>query len=217
DLPSFYYVTPIPADWTESKAESKLREYNRSKLLLLSIHEALPGHYTQLEYANRVHPEWRRLVRSVYGDGAYVEGWAQYAEEMMLEQGIADPDDPGMALTFKKEELRIAANAIMDIRLHTEGMTEKQAIDLMVRDTFQERAEAEGKLRRARLTSCQLATYFVGWSAWRRLRQEVEAARGASFDLRAFHDEALAQGAIPLDALRMLLLSDEVGGAAPAR
>ncbi len=217
DLPSFYYVTPIPADWTESKAEPKLREYNRSKLLLLSIHEALPGRATQLEYANRVHPEWRRVVRGVYGDGAYVEGWAQYAEEMMLEQGIADPDDPGMALTFKMEELRIAANAIIDIRLHTEGMTDKQAIDLMVRDTFQERAEAERKLLRARLTSCQLTACFVGWEAWRRLRQEVEAARGASFDLRAFHDEALTQGAIPLDALRTLLLGDEVGGAAPAR
>ncbi len=217
DLQSLYYVTPIPPDWPDSKAESKLREYNRRKLLLLSIHEALPGHYTQLEYANRVRPEWRRLLRSVYGDGAYVEGWAQYAEEMMLEQGIVDRDDPGVALTFKKEELRIAANAIIDIRLHTAGMTEKEAMDLMTRDTFQERVEAEGKLRRARLSSCQLPTYFVGWNAWRRLRRDVEAARGRAFDLRAFHDAALAPGAIPLDALRTFLLEDGTGGAVSER
>src|SRR5712692_5364577 len=113
DLHSFYYVPPIPPDWPADQAESKLREYNRYKLLLLSIHEALPGHYTQLEYANRVRPEWRRIVRSVYGSGAYVEGWAQYAEEMMLEQGIADRGDPAMDLTFKKEELRIVANAVL--------------------------------------------------------------------------------------------------------
>ena len=136
---------------------------------------------------------------------------------MMLEEGIADRDDPGMALTFRKEELRIAANAIIDIRLHTTGMTEKEAMDLMTRDTFQERVEAEAKLRRARLSSCQLPSYFVGWNAWRRLRRDVEAARGSSFDLRAFHDDVLARGAIPLDALRTLVLGDEAGDATSTR
>ncbi len=143
-------------------------------------------------------------MRSVNGSGAYVEGWAQYAEEMMLEQGIADRGDPAMDLTFKKEELRIVANAVLDIRLHTAGMTDRQALDLMIRDTFQERAEAEGKLRR----------YYVGWQGWRRLRRDAEAARGASFDLRAFHDEVLSYGAIPLGALRRLVLED--AGASPA-
>jgi len=144
----------------------------------------------------------------------HVEGWAQYAEEMMLELGIADRSDPSMDLTFKKEELRIVANAVLDIRLHTAGMTDRQALDLMIRDTFQERAEAEGKLRRARLSSCQLATYYVGWQGWRRLRRDAEAARGASFDLRAFHDEVLSYGAIPLGALRRLVLG-EAGPTAP--
>lgn len=207
-LSSFFYVTPIPADWPDAKAISKLREYNRHKLLLLTIHEALPGHYTQLEYANRVRPEWRRVLRSVYGNNAYVEGWAQYAEEMMLDQGIVDRDDPKIRLTFKKEELRILANVILDIRLHTMSMTEREAINLMVRDTFQERAEAEAKLRRARLSSCQLATYYLGWSGWRRIRRDIEAARGDRFDLQSFHDEVLSYGAIPLASLRQLLLGD---------
>src|SRR5262249_35901030 len=89
-LKSLYYVTRIPKEWTKEKAEGKLREYNHYKLLLLSLHEALPGHYTQLEYANRVQPEWRRLLRSLYGNNAYIEGWAQYAEQVMLEEGFHD-------------------------------------------------------------------------------------------------------------------------------
>jgi Bacterial protein of unknown function (DUF885) len=208
-LRSLYYVTPIPDDWPDAKAESKLREYNRYKLLLLSMHEAMPGHYTQLEYANRVQPEWRRLVRSVYGNNAYIEGWAQYAEEVMLQAGIVDPADPKMKLTFMKEELRVLANAILDIRLHTLGMTDQQALDLMTKRAFQESQEAEGKLRRAKLSSAQLPTYYIGWRDWRRLRQDVETARGASFDLRAYHDEVLSRGAIPMSALRHLMLPSE--------
>jgi uncharacterized protein (DUF885 family) len=205
-LRSLYYVTPIPKEWPQEKAESKLREYNRYKLLLLSMHEGLPGHYTQLEYANRVQPEWRRVLRSIFGSGPYIEGWAQYAEEVMLERGFHDGKDPKMTLTFRKEELRVLANAILDVRLHTRGMTDQQALDLMMKDAFQERQEAEGKLRRAKLSSAQLPTYFVGWQAWRGLRRDVEAARGAAFDLRAYHDEVLSYGAIPMRALRRLVL-----------
>ena len=207
-LKSLYYVTPIPKEWTAEKAEAKLREYNRYKLLLLSLHEALPGHYTQLEYANRVQPEGRRLLRSVYGNNAYIEGWAQYAEEVMVEQGFHDGRDPRMELTFKKEELRVLANAILDVRLHTLGMSDREALDLMIKDTFQERPEAEGKLRRAKLSSTQLPTYFVGWQAWRRLRHDTQAARGAAFDLRAYHDEVLSYGSIPMGALRRLVLGE---------
>jgi uncharacterized protein (DUF885 family) len=208
-LKSLYYVTSIPKDWTDAKADSKLREYNRYKLLLLSMHEAMPGHYTQLEYANRVKPEWRRVLRSVYGNNAYIEGWAQYAEEVMLELGFHDGSDPRMVLTFRKEELRVLANAILDVRLHVLGMSDKEALDLMMKSTFQEKTEAEGKLRRAKLSSTQLPTYYVGWRAWRALRRDVEERRGASFDLRAYHDEVLGYGAIPMDALRRQVLGTE--------
>ena len=208
-LKSLYYVTPIPKDWPEERADSKLREYNRYKLLLLSMHEAMPGHYTQLEYANRVQPEWRRVLRSVYGNNAYIEGWAQYAEQVMLELGFHDGSDPRMVLTFRKEELRVLANAILDVRLHVLGMSDKEALDLMMKSTFQEKTEAKEKLRRAKLSSTQLPTYYVGWRAWRALRKDAEARRGASFDLRAYHDEVLGYGAIPMDALRRQVLGTE--------
>jgi uncharacterized protein (DUF885 family) len=202
-LGAFYWVTPIPANWPADRVESKLREYNIYKLKLLTIHEAMPGHYVQIEMANDVEPASRRLLRSVYGNGAYIEGWAQYATQMMLEQGFAN-HSPEMDLTFAKEELRVVANAILDIRLQMLNMTDEDALDLMMKQTFQEKEEATAKLQRAKLTSCQLPMYFVGWRGWNRVRDEQQKAKGSSFNLAAFHDTALAQGAVPLPVLGRL-------------
>lgn len=207
-LGAYYWLTPIPADWPRERVESKLREYNYYGLKLLTLHEAMPGHYVQFEYANRVQPEARRLLRSLYGNGPYIEGWAVYATEAMLEAGYLDRN-PELRLTFLKQQLRMIANAILDVRLHALGMSEQQALDLMIHDTFQEREEAAAKLRRAQLSSCQLPTYFVGWRDWRRLRDLYKAHRGAAFDLGEFHAKALERGAVPLPILTKLLTGEE--------
>src|SRR5579883_152681 len=203
-LGAFYWITPIPQDWPAERAESKLREYNFYKLKLLTIHEAMPGHYVQMQIAYDVEPAPRRLLRSIYGNGPYIEGWAQYAEQMMLDSGFLDKS-PEMALTFAKEELRVIANAILDVRLQMLGMTDQEALDLMEKQAFQEKEEAEGKLLRAKLSSAQLPTYFVGWRGWLRARDDYRKAKGAAFSLAAFHDTALKQGAVPLPALAKLL------------
>jgi len=205
ELGAYYWLTPIPPDWPKERIESKLREYNFYGLKLLTIHEAMPGHYVQFEYANRVTPEPRRLLRAIWGNGPYVEGWAVYATEMMLDEGYLD-HSPELRLTFLKQALRVLANAILDVRLHTKGMTDEEALSLMIDKTFQEREEAEGKLVRAKLSSCQLPTYFVGWRDWRELRQVYEKARGDAFSLAEFHRRALETGAVPAPALRELLL-----------
>jgi uncharacterized protein (DUF885 family) len=202
-LGAFYWVTPIPAAWPEERVASKLREYNFYKLKLLTIHEAMPGHYVQFEFANAVEPNSRRILRGVYGSGPYIEGWAQYATRAMLDAGFGK--SPAMELTFLKEELRVLANAILDIRLHMLDMTDQQALDLMQSLTFQEREEATAKLRRAKLSSCQLPTYYVGWRAWTRAREEYRKKKGAAFHLTEFHNRALRQGAVPLAALGDLL------------
>lgn len=206
-LGAYYWLTPIPADWPPERIQSKLREYNYYGLKLLTIHEAMPGHYVQFEYANRVQPEQRRLLRSLYGNGPYIEGWAVYATEAMLEAGYLN-GSPELRLTFLKQQLRMIANAILDVRLHTLGMSEQQALDLMIRDTFQEREEATAKLRRAQLSSCQLPTYFVGWRDWRRLRERYRANKGAEFNLGEFHEAALRAGAVPLPILATLLTGE---------
>ena len=202
-LGAFYWITPIPPDWPKERAESKLREYNYYKLKLLTIHEAMPGHYVQMEIANNVQPESRRVLRSVDGNGPYIEGWGEYATQMMLDQGFLG-HSPEMALTFAKEKLRVIANAILDVRLHMLDMTDQEALDLMEKQTFQEEEEATEKLQRAKLSSCQLPMYFVGWSAWLRVREQYQQ-KHASSSLSGFHDWALRAGAVPLPALTRLL------------
>ena len=205
-LGAFYWVTPIPAEWPNERAESKLREYNFYKLKLLTIHEAIPGHYVQGEIANDVQPKSRRVLRSIFGNGPYIEGWAQYATQMMLDEGFLD-HSPELALTFAKEELRVIANAIIDIRLHSRNMTDQEALDLMEKMTFQESEEANGKLQRAKLSSCQLPTYFLGWRGWLGVREQYRQSRGAFYSLEKFNDKALEQGAVPLKMLGPLLES----------
>jgi uncharacterized protein (DUF885 family) len=203
-LGAFYWITPLPADWPRARVESKLREYNFYKLKLLTMHEAIPGHAAQFAYANRLEPAGRRLLRSVYGNGPYVEGWAQYATQMMLDEGFLG-NSRELRLTFYKERMRVLADAILDIRLHTAGMTDQEALEFIERDTFQEAEEAQAKLQRAKLSSCQLPAYYIGWKGWDQARDEYRRMKGAQFGLAQFNDAALQEGAVPLPLLRGLL------------
>jgi uncharacterized protein (DUF885 family) len=205
-LGAFYWLTPIPPEWPDARKESKLREYNFYGLKLLTIHEAIPGHYLQFEYANSIESKNRRLLRAVFGNGPYVEGWAVYATETMLDEGYLN-SDPALRLVFLKQQLRMIANAILDIRMHTMNMTEEEAMRLMLDQTFQEKEEAAGKLTRVKLSSVQLCTYFTGWREWRKLREKVQQAQGASFNLAEFHGKALHAGAVPMPALERIMLA----------
>ena len=205
-LGAFYWLTPIPASMEPARAESKLREYNFYGLKLLTIHEALPGHYLQFEYANRVAPDTRRLLRAVFGNNPYTEGWAVYATKLMIEQGYLD-NDPELLLTWHKQYLRAVANAILDVRMQTGAMTDEEAMDLMVNQTFQENEEATAKLQRVKLSSTQLPTYFTGYRAWLKLREKVKQERGDKFNLAEFHEQALATGAVPMPALERIVMA----------
>lgn len=203
-LGAFYWVTPIPADWPEARVESKLREYNRSMMQHLSVHEAMPGHYVQAEYANDVEPPSRRLLRNLYANNPYVEGWAVYVQQVMADQGYR-ADNPGFQLTLRKQLLRVLANTILDIRLQTLGMSDEEAIALMTQRTYQETEEATAKLQRAKLSSCQLPTYYAGLQGWLGVRERYRARQGSAFALKTFHERALKEGAVPLPALETLL------------
>ncbi|MSV35417.1 MAG: DUF885 domain-containing protein [Bryobacterales bacterium] len=203
-LGAFYWVTPIPKTWTRERIESKLREYNRFGMEHLTVHEAMPGHYVQLEYANDVQPRSRAALRAIFGNGPYVEGWAVYTQQVMSEQGYM-ADQPGFKLTFYKQLLRVLANTILDIRLQTMNMTEQQALDLMIKDTYQEKEEATAKLQRAQLSSCQLPMYFAGWKGWLEARGRIQKKQGSGFSLRDFHERALKESAVPLPVLNKLL------------
>jgi uncharacterized protein (DUF885 family) len=203
-LGAFYWITPIPKDWPRNRVESKLREYNDYGLQELTIHEAMPGHYVQLEYANDVQPVSRRLLRNVFANTPYVEGWAVYTQQLMSDEGYLG-NSKALRLTFLKQILRVLANTILDVRLQTMGMTDQAALDLMIRDTYQEKEEATAKLQRAQLSSCQLPTYFAGWKGWLEVREHEKQRRGSAFSLREFHERALKESAVPLPVLDRLL------------
>jgi len=200
-----YWVTPVDPKMSATKADSKLREYNNYALKWLTIHEALPGHYVQAEHADDVQPTSRRVLRALLGNGPYVEGWAEYIADVMTEEGYLD-HSPKFLLIRRKIMLRAIANTILDIRLQTMNMTDQEAMDLMLNETFQTQAEAEGKLQRAKLSSTQLPTYFTGSRQWWELRKKYQAAKGDSFTLEEFHNKALDQGALPLEYLEKVIL-----------
>ncbi len=200
-----YWVTPIDPSMPAAKAESKLREYNSWVLKWLSLHEALPGHYVQFEHLNSLQPERRRLLRSLYSNGAYVEGWAEYASQVMMDEGYLN-NDPRFRLEMRKIRLRLLANAILDVKMQTMGMTDAQAMDLMTKDAFQTRAEADGKLIRAKLSSTQLPTYYVGLREWLAFRKRYQAAAGKNFNMLKFHDAVLDEGPLPVPVVEKLIM-----------
>jgi len=203
-LGAFYWVTPIGDSWPQARIDSKLREYNDSGLAHLTVHEAMPGHYVQAEYANNVQPRSRRLLRSIFGNGPYVEGWAVYTQQLMAEQGYLS-DTPGYRLTLAKQKLRVLANTILDVRLQTLGMSDQEALDLMTKGTYQETEEATAKLQRAKLSSCQLPTYYAGYKGWLAVREHYRAVHGEAIGLKQFHEAGLREGAVPLPVLDELL------------
>jgi uncharacterized protein (DUF885 family) len=205
ELGAFYWITQITATWPKERVESKLREYNNYGMQGLTIHEAMPGHYVQLEIGNNLQPTSRRVLRTVFFNGPYVEGWGFYVQQLMSDEGYLNNSTP-LRLTWLKQKMRGLANTILDVRLQTMGMTDQQALDLMINQTYQEREEATAKLQRAQLSSTQLPTYYAGLQGWLDTRAKYKAAKGAAFSLRDFHDRALQESAVPLPELQKLLL-----------
>ncbi|GAC1374271.1 MAG: DUF885 domain-containing protein [Hymenobacter sp.] len=198
---TYYNVEPIPTDWTPAQAESYLREYNDYTLQILNIHEAIPGHYTQLVYANRS----PSLVKSLFGNGAMVEGWAVYAERMMLETGYGHNADE-MWLLWDKWNLRVTLNTVVDHAIQVDNMNEATAVALLRREGFQEEAEARGKWLRATLSQVQLSSYFTGFTEIYALREELKQQDGRAFDLKTFHEQFLSYGSAPVKYIRELML-----------
>lgn len=204
-LDTYYAISPIPDGWDDAQVESFLREYNNYMIHVLTIHEAMPGHY--LEGAHSVsHPS---TLRAVFRSGPFAEGWAVYTERTLADAGYMD-GNPLFRLMQLKFYARAVANAILDQGLHVDNWTKEQAMDLMVRQTFQQQSEADGKWIRAQLSSTQLATYFVGAQEHFDTRKAAIAKLGARFDAKTYHDGILAQGAPPVRFARQLLLDEPI-------
>ncbi|MEN1727276.1 MAG: DUF885 domain-containing protein [Pseudomonadota bacterium] len=202
---TYYNVTPLET-YGEERAASYLREYNHWILQILNIHEAIPGHYTQLLHAN-LSPS---LVKSLFGNGAMIEGWAVYSERMMLEEGWGD-NEPEMWLMYGKWALRVVHNAILDYAVHVEGMERDEAIRLMREEAFQEESEATQKWRRLTLSQVQLTSYFSGYAEIYDFRERQKAEMGADFDLETFHNDFLSYGSAPVAVIVELMEGAQAG------
>jgi uncharacterized protein (DUF885 family) len=197
---TFYAVAPTPKDWSKERKESFFREYNNYMIRDLTVHEAMPGHYLQIAHANQFHAP--TLIRAIFQSGTFVEGWAVYSEQMMAEEGYGGPE---VKMQQLKMRLRAICNAILDQSIHAGNMSEQEAMDLMTKQAFQQEGEAVAKWKRARLTSAQLSTYFVGVSEHLDLRDKAKAKAGAAFDQKKYNDQVISYGSPPVKYVRELM------------
>ena len=197
---TFFAVEPTPKDWLKERKASFFREYNNYMVRDLTVHEAMPGHYLQLAHANQFQAP--TLVRAIFRSGTFIEGWAVYCEQMMAEQGYGGPE---VKMEQLKMRLRVICNAILDQSIHAGNMSEREAIDLMEKEGFQQEGEAVAKWKRARLTSAQLSTYFVGVSEHLDLREAAKKKLGKEFNLKKYNDQVISFGSPPVRYVRELL------------
>ena len=195
-----YYNVGTLEGWSPEKAESYLREYNYYILQILNIHEAIPGHYVQLMHANKS----PSMIKTIFENGAMVEGWAVYSEYMMLESGYQN--SPEMWLMYYKWNLRSVCNTILDISVHTKDMSKDDAMDLLINQAFQQQAEADGKWKRVTLTSVQLDSYFTGFYEILQLRDAYKTKMGNAYSVKTFNDKFLSYGSSPVKYISQMML-----------
>lgn len=197
---TFFAIEPTPSDWTQARKDSFFAEYNNYMVRDLTVHEAMPGHFLQLSHANKFKAP--TLVRAIFGSGSFVEGWAVYAEQFMTEAGYGGPE---VRMEQLKMRLRVICNAILDQSIHTANMSEQEALDLMEKEGFQQEGEAVAKWKRARLSSTQLSTYFVGVAEHLDMREAAKKKLGEKFDLKKYNDEVISYGSPPVKYVRELM------------
>ncbi len=197
-----YYNVGSLQGWSPAKAESYLREYNQYILQILSIHEAIPGHYVQMVYANKS----PSMIKSIFSNGAMNEGWAVYSEQMMLDAGYGN-NEPEMWLMWYKWNLRSVCNTILDYSVHCQNMARQAALDLLTHEAFQQQAEAEGKWKRVTVTSVQLTSYYTGYKEIMDLRDAWKNKMGDSYQLKDFNEKFLSYGSAPVKLIKDAMLA----------
>ena len=197
---TFFTISPTPNDWTAERKASFFKEYNDYMLQDLTIHEAMPGHYLQIMHSNKFKAP--TPIRALFSSGSFIEGWAVYAEQLMAEKGYGGAEVEMQQLKMK---LRVIINAIIDQKIHTNGMTEREAVDFMMNEGFQEEGEAAGKWKRAQMSSTQLSTYYVGSVEINDLRRAYEAKNKGKVDLKKMHDAMLSFGSPPAKYVKEML------------
>ena len=199
-----YFNVGSLSGWSADRSESYLREYNQYILQILCIHEAIPGHYVQLVYANKA----PSMIKSIFGNGAMVEGWAVYSEQMMLDAGFGD-NSPEMWLMWYKWNLRSVCNTILDYSVHCLNLSKQQAITMLTREAFQQQAEAENKWKRVSVTSVQLDSYYTGYKEIMDLRDDYKSKMADKYNQKEFNEKFLSYGNAPVKLIKEAMLAKD--------
>jgi len=195
---AYYFITPPEPTWPKARQEKLLSYFNRSFLQNLSVHEALPGHFTQylFQHAN---PGWS-LVRKMVGSYTTTEGWAHYSEQMMIEQGLSK-GDAKVHLAQINDALLRDCRLIASIKMHTGVMTLAQATDMFQHQCFQSPAVAPGEAKRG-TNDPGYYSYALGKLEILKLRADAKKQQGAAFNLTQFHDQFMNSGLVPVSIIR---------------
>jgi hypothetical protein len=204
---AYYYLTDADPSWTEEKQEEHLRDFSYSTLWSISIHEVYPGHFLHVQHLRRVESKVRKSI--MFSPASFVEGWAHYCEQMMVEAGLGRNDET-LRLGQLSEALIRLARFVVSIRMHVEDMSVEQAMRFFRDETFLEEGTARREAERGTFDPTYLV-YSVGKLMLLKLRRDYKEQQGGRYSQRAFHDQLLANGTATFGVQRQLMLGDSTG------
>ena len=204
---AFYYLTDVDPSWPAEKQDEHLRDFNYGALWAISIHEVFPGHFLHYQHLRQVESTLRKSI--LFSSSAFVEGWAHYCEQMMIDQGFRK-NDPGVRLGQLAEALIRLCRCVVGIRLHCEDMSVEQAVRFFREEAFLEEPSARREAERGTFDPSYIL-YSAGKLMLLKLREDYKTHAGAKFTLRGFHDTLLGNGTVPIWLHRALMLGAQNG------
>jgi hypothetical protein len=204
-LPAYYYITDVDSAWPPDRQAEHMRDLNFGALWAISIHEVYPGHFLHYQHLRRIESRLRKSI--LFSSASFIEGWAHYAEQMMLEEGFGK-GKPAVRLGQLAEALIRLCRVVVGVRLHAEDMSVEQGVRFFRDEAYMEEGSARREAERGTFDPAYVV-YSVGKLMLLKLREEYRAQQGAKFSLRAFHDALLANGTMPFRLHRQVLLGQD--------
>jgi len=199
---AYYNITLPDPKWSATKTEEYMRGWYFPLISNVSVHEVWPGHYLQFLYAKQFPSD----IRKVFGANSNIEGWAHYAEQMVMDEGL-HADDPRYRLAQIQDALLRNARFIVGIRMHTQGMTIPEAEEFFVKEGYQPKPNAEAETKRG-TSDATYGYYTMGKLMILKLRDDYKAKLGPQYSLQAFHDAFIKLGPLPLPLIRKAMLGE---------
>ena len=206
-LRATYYITDVDPAWTAERQAEHLRDFSYGTLWAISIHEVFPGHFLHYQHLRQVESKLRKSI--LFSSTAFVEGWAHYCEQMMLDEGFRR-NEPGVRLGQLAEALVRLCRCIVGIRLHCEDLSVEQGVRFFRDEAYLEEGSARREAERGTFDPAYVL-YSIGKLMLLKLRDDYKTKQGSKYSLRDFHDSLLANGTVPIWLHRALMLGEQNG------